>query len=136
MDEAFHASTCTTGAYTVYTATYGGESEDNTVTGEGAYGHSLTHVVYNAPTVDTEGNKEYWVCGVCGDYFADEAGTQAIADKASVVLPKLAQQEEDPTEPTTENHGVDTDTRISLWQWLINFIRKLLTMFTGSSSIC
>ena len=105
--------------------------------------HRLTCVAYKAPTTEAEGNKEYWICELCGDYFADEAGASPIADKTSVILPKLTPETPteptDPTEPTTDNGGSGTtDFRISIWEWLSRIIRKLLSMFKfgGEGSIC
>ena len=103
--------------------------------------HELTHVAYKAATTEAEGNKEYWVCSICGEYFADAAGTRQIADKTSVILQKLTPETPtEPTEPTTDNGGSGTtDFRISIWEWLTRFIRKLLSMFKfggGEGSVC
>lgn len=47
-----------------------------------------THkLVYHAPKIEScteDGNKEYWECEACGKYFADEAGSLEISDKATV----------------------------------------------------
>ena len=118
--------------------------------------HSLTHVAYKAPTTEAEGNLEYWVCEICGEYFADAAGAQQMADKTTVILPKLEEpssdepssdepsseepssdepSSEEPTsgaEPTTENCGGST-VRLSIWQIIINFLKKIFSAFR---SVC
>lgn len=49
-----------------------------------------THkLVYHAPKIEScteDGNKEYWECEACGKYFADEAGSLEISDKATVMI--------------------------------------------------
>nr|MCR5042435.1 hypothetical protein [Clostridia bacterium] len=49
--------------------------------------HTLRHVAAKEGTCVSEGNAEYWVCTVCGKYFSDANGENAIS-KASVVEPK------------------------------------------------
>ena len=38
----------------------------------GKHTHSIVHVKAVAPSCIKEGNKEYWYCNGCGDYFSDE----------------------------------------------------------------
>ena len=59
---------------------------DGTVSEE----HSLVKTERKESTCAEEGNIEYWTCKDCGKFFADEAGTQEIADKAALILPKLS----------------------------------------------
>ena len=40
--------------------------------GSGNHTHSIVHVKAVAPSCIKEGNKEYWYCNGCGDYFSDE----------------------------------------------------------------
>ena len=55
--------------------------------------HTLRHIASVEPTATTPGNQEYWVCTQCGAYFADAEGQQPIADKNSVILPPLGEQQ-------------------------------------------
>lgn len=52
--------------------------------------HSLVKTERREATCAEEGNIEYWTCATCGRIFGDETGTQEIADKAALVLPKLS----------------------------------------------
>lgn len=51
--------------------------------------HSLVKTERKEATCAEEGNIEYWTCTTCGKIFGDETGTQEIADKAALVLPKI-----------------------------------------------
>ncbi|MBQ6381368.1 MAG: hypothetical protein IJJ41_07210 [Clostridia bacterium] len=79
--------TCTEQGYTTYTCSRGDdEYKDDYVD---ALGHTMKHYPAKAPTSTEDGNIEYWVCGVCGKYYADENGNTEITDPASVVLPAV-----------------------------------------------
>ncbi len=54
--------------------------------------HKLTHVAATAATESQKGNKEYWACNDCEEYFADAEGKVEIEDKSSVELPMLTPQ--------------------------------------------
>ncbi len=43
-----------------------------------ATGHTLVLIEATEPTCEGYGNVEYWVCSVCGDYFRDQNGTEAL----------------------------------------------------------
>ena len=63
-------------------------------------GHGeLTHHGRSEPNCISEGNTEYWECGICARYFLDEAGTQETALK-NVVLAKTGHT---PGEAVREN---------------------------------
>lgn len=63
-------------------------------------GHGeLTHHGRSEPNCISEGNTEYWECGLCARYFLDEAGTQETALK-NVVLAKTGHT---PGEAVREN---------------------------------
>lgn len=63
-------------------------------------GHMVKHVPALEPTVQAEGNIEYWECSRCGLVFAD-AGLAQVVGKADTVLPKLeASAPEGSTQPT------------------------------------
>lgn len=49
--------------------------------------HVMQHVAAKPATCREDGNKEYWRCDLCGNYFSDEAGSTEITDPASVVIP-------------------------------------------------
>ena len=59
----------------------------------------MKHTDAKAATEEAEGNVEYWHCGDCDQYFADEAGTQTMAEKDTVIA-KLEPTEPEPTDPT------------------------------------
>ena len=46
-----------------------------------AEGHKMTHVEAKEPTVEEEGNIEYWTCEVCGKFFADAEGKNEITEE-------------------------------------------------------
>lgn len=63
-------------------------------------GHGeLTHHGRSEPNCISEGNTEYWECGLCARYFLDEAGTQETALKNVV----LARTGHTPGEAVREN---------------------------------
>lgn len=63
-------------------------------------GHGeLTHHGRAEPNCISEGNTEYWECGLCARYFLDEAGTQETALK-NIVLAKTGHT---PGEAVREN---------------------------------
>lgn len=51
-------------------------------------GHSFQHVDAVAPTVDSEGNIEYWFCPSCGAFFSDAEGKHEITERETVI-PRL-----------------------------------------------
>ena len=56
-----------------------------------ALGHDkehLEHHEYKAPTRDNDGNKEYWVCTVCGTYFLDADCTEEV-EPVKVIIQKI-----------------------------------------------
>lgn len=56
-----------------------------------ALGHKLKYVARVEPTVEKEGNIEYWYCEKCGKYFSDKDGTTEI-QKADTVIPQLKEE--------------------------------------------
>ena len=50
--------------------------------------HNLTLTPAKTATCTEDGNTAYYICTECDKWFSDENGTQEIADKDSVVLPK------------------------------------------------
>lgn len=64
-----------------------------------ANGHDLTHHTAKEATTEAAGNSEYWSCAECDKYFSDSQGATEIADKSSVVIPKLTP--ETPSTPDT-----------------------------------
>lgn len=73
-----------------------------------AKGHSLTHHAATAATTEAAGNSEYWSCAECDKYFSDSQGATEIADKSSVVIPKLTP--ETPSTPDTPTTPETPDT--------------------------
>ena len=76
MTSAFTGATCTEDAYTIYTATYDGHTDTNTVTSENsAAGHD-----YKAEVTDptcTAGGYTTYTCSRCGDTYTANA-TEAL----------------------------------------------------------
>ena len=98
--EYFYCSTCR--EYMV--AADDGATEFVKVGGEGKYTvlsngksdtvvaklpHTPTHHDRVEPTYDTTGNKEYWQCNACKQYFLEEACTKAVDYNKNIVLAKL-----------------------------------------------
>lgn len=52
---------------------------------ENSSGHLLIHTPAAAPTCISEGNTEYWYCPVCEKYFSDDAETEEIALKDTIL---------------------------------------------------
>ena len=69
----------------------------------------MKHTDAKAATEEAEGNVEYWHCGDCDQYFADEAGTQTMAEKDTVIA-KLEPTEPEPTDPPQPDDQPDTPT--------------------------
>lgn len=59
--------------------------------------HTLTRVPYKAPTLTSEGNKEYYTCSDCDEWFWDNGPSKIIEDHASVIIPKAAPATATPT---------------------------------------
>ena len=85
-----------TNHFSIYTIA---EAQPDVCTVNGA-AHRLTAVPARAATTVSEGNKAYWTCD-CGKWFADADGKTEITNKASVIIPKLANTTTENT--TTEN---------------------------------
>lgn len=89
------APTCTTagnveywhcaGCETYYSDANGTTTTTATAIVVEALGHSMTHHEANAATCTTDGNVEYWTCGTCDKYYADEQGTTETNATAVVV---------------------------------------------------
>lgn len=61
--------------------------ELNLVLANAAGRHIMTLVPATAATCVADGSMAYYVCEACGQWFADEAGTELIADQSSVIIP-------------------------------------------------
>ena len=55
--------------------------------------HKMIHYEYVAPTETEEGNKEYYVCSVCGKWYEDAEGKTEIKDHGSVVISPLGKSD-------------------------------------------
>ena len=57
-----------------------------------ATSHSGTviHREANSPDCYNEGNREYWECSSCNNYFSDALCVEIIIDKSSVIIPATA----------------------------------------------
>ena len=80
---------------TVYTGEQWDDDDANrkSATCEVIVEHTLKHIAAVEPTATAPGNREYWVCTQCGEYFADAAGQQPIAEKNSVTLPPRGEEQ-------------------------------------------
>ena len=54
-----------------------------------ATGHQMTLVPEKAASCAENGNKAYYICDNCGEWFADEAGIEPIGDHTAVLTAKL-----------------------------------------------
>ena len=97
-----HAATCTAGAYIAYVCEVCGNTYDEILSNPN--GHRLDRVAAVEPTTETEGNVEYWVCSVCGEWFADRDGAERI-DPSSVIIPKLTPDQPDQPDQPEEDDG-------------------------------
>lgn len=52
--------------------------------------HQMVHHPASGATYTSAGNTEYWECTTCGKCYKDEAGTQLIDEKSTVVPKKVA----------------------------------------------
>ena len=66
--------------------------------------HRLAPVEETPATCTEDGNIAYWVCGTCGEYFADENGETVIEDKNSVILTALDHAWGEWTPADDQNH--------------------------------
>ncbi len=90
--------------------------------------HRYHHVDAHAATYDANGNRAYYYCEICGEYFWHESASSVITDHNDVIIPKLVKpEEEDPTDPG--NNGGNSVTRISIWELILRFFRKLFGAF-------
>ena len=62
-------------------------SDGHTEVSEISATHALTMVERVYEDCENDGAIQYYVCGTCGEWFGDAAGTQLISDHASVVIP-------------------------------------------------
>lgn len=78
----------------------------------GGNGHTHTPTMHGASAADCThaGNTLYYECTDCGKYFADEACTEEITDKTSVIVPAAHDWDDGVTdkEPTCDAEGVKT----------------------------
>ena len=91
------AATCTTAGNIEYwhcsgcETYYSDEQGSTTITAQetiiAALGHNMTHHEATNATCTEDGNKEYWTCGTCEKYFADEEGNTETS-ATEVVLNK------------------------------------------------
>lgn len=73
--------------------------------------HSLTHYEYKAPTCAENGNKEYWYCESCKQYFSDENATMSTT-KEDIVIPATEHAYGEPTWEWSKNGQSATATFI------------------------
>lgn len=81
IEETETSGDCKTPGTITYTASavFSDKTYTDIKTKEIAPAHTLTiHVAAKEATCTSEGNKEYWQCGVCGKLFGDEEGTEEI----------------------------------------------------------
>jgi len=80
-------ATCTKGATYYESCSVCGELGENVFGTAETLPHVLTHVPFKDATATENGNREYWVCSECENYFADENGETLIENKADVFIP-------------------------------------------------
>lgn len=104
--------TCTEKGTKTYTATFSKEgfvvqTKDENIA---ATGHTLTYVPAKEATATIAGNKAYFVCGDCGKYYEDSAGTKEITDKNSVIIPAKGTTPVTPSGPIPTPGGTSNPT--------------------------
>ena len=86
--------------------------------------HRYHPVPAHAATYDENGNRAYYYCEICGDYFWEEDAASEIADHNDVIIPKLERPADE------EQEGICGPlARISIWELILNFFRKLFGSF-------
>lgn len=86
------SATCTKdGGYdeVVYCSVCGDEISRTHYTTD-ATGHSLTLVSAKEPTNTASGNKAYYVCSKCGEWFEDAEGTKLITDHSEYIIAPIS----------------------------------------------
>lgn len=78
IDDVYYAGGGCDSAQLYYKSCACGEAGTETFAGAPAPGYTLAHVEGKAPTASDSGYEEYWKCSVCGQMFADGAGTIPI----------------------------------------------------------
>ena len=76
-------ATCTEAGETTYSCACGKASYTMSIR---ALGHQITFHEGVGETCTTAGNKPYYACARCGNYYVDEKGETLIADKTEVVI--------------------------------------------------
>lgn len=117
------AATCTeSGSKSKHCSHCGEKSE---VTEIAAKGHHLAHHAAVEANTEAAGNTEYWSCAECDKYFSDSEGATEIADKSSVVIPKLPEPTPGPA-PASKNKPLD-----ALWITLIVILSVVIVGEVG-----
>ena len=65
-------------------------------------GHSATPFGANDPTYESDGNKAYWYCDECKQYFLEEACETPVDYDEDIVIPKLTIEVKDTSGYTEE----------------------------------
>ncbi len=71
------------------TASYKDKDATETAKNPGIHANGLKEIPAVAPTCETEGNRQYWYCDDCKNYFANAEGTAKYSDKDDVELKAL-----------------------------------------------
>ena len=93
-----------------------------------AAGHALKKVEAVPPTVDSEGNIGYWTCETCGKAFFDADATRPVTDPAALSLPAT---EPEPTPADAPEGGDQSESRASLLDAILEFIRQAILFLSG-----
>ncbi|MBQ7642019.1 MAG: hypothetical protein IJS83_06080 [Acholeplasmatales bacterium] len=78
--------TCDVKGITSYTATYNGNSITVDVQDIKTLSHKLTKVEATTANANVEGNKEYYVCSDCNNWYYDKNGTKIIKNHEDVII--------------------------------------------------
>lgn len=106
------AATCETAGNAYETCMLCGETEP---AARPALGHTLEKTEAARPTATSAGNIEYWTCSRCGKQFFDAAGTQAVEDPDTLVLPALGPDAETLCPVCGKTHTGGVFDRLTGW---------------------
>lgn len=89
-------------------AEQGGQQPDGNGQGQGeqpSHSHTLLYVPYKAAECVAAGNREYWVCTICGNYYADGEGTVRLSAEEVEIAAKGHKYVATVVDPSCEERG-------------------------------
>lgn len=86
--------------------------KENITDGTVSHTHNLTLTPAKDATCTVDGNKAYYTCEGCSDWFWDAEGTQVIADKSSVVIAATGSGDNDRPGSSTSDSSSSNSNRL------------------------